>query len=101
VKLRWIVAAAAHVALPACAAWMVQVPRANSDTGAVVAPFIVLTVPTVQTESVLDVNVTAKREFVEAEISTGIPTVCVGIDVKVSVCFLSTVKLRLTGEAAA
>jgi hypothetical protein len=85
--------AAAYVELPACVAWMVQVPEVS----------IVPVVPeTVQTDEVIEAKLTVRPEVDEAESVSGVPTVCVPGLLKVMVCVWPfTVKLCETGVAAA
>jgi hypothetical protein len=93
VKLRETAVAAAQVALPACEAWIVQVPGVRN----------VAVVPlTVQTPVVCEANVTVRSEVAVADSVRDIPTACVTGVLNEIVCGSgSTVKLRETGAAAA
>ncbi len=93
VKLCDTMFAAAHVVLPACVAWMVQVP---ADRNVAVEPL------TVQTLVVVEANDTDNPELAVAESISGVPTLCAPGLLKVMVCaFPFTVKLCETGVAAA
>jgi hypothetical protein len=93
VKLRETGVAAAQVALPACEAWIVQVPGVRN---------VAVVLLTVQTPVVCEANVTVSSEVAVADSVRGIPTVCVAGALNVIVCGSgSTVKLRETGAAAA
>src|SRR5579863_5693628 len=93
VKLCETGTAAAYCALPACVAWIVQVPASRK----------VAVVPlTVQTLVVCDAKPTVNPELAVADSVSGVPTVCVLGLVKVIVCnWPATVKLCVTGVAAA
>lgn len=92
VKLCDTAVAAAHVLLPACAAWIVHVPAVKN----------VAVVPlTVHTLVVVDANDTVSPELAVADKVNGVPTVCVPGFANVIVCARPfTVKLCDTGVAA-
>ena len=77
--------------MPACVAWMVQVPAA---TNVAVAP------PTVQTLAVVEAKLTARPELAVALSASGVPTVCAPGLAKVMLCapvaMLMTAGLILT-----
>jgi hypothetical protein len=86
VKLCVTMGAAAYTVLPACVAWMVQVPAASSEA---VDP------ETVQMVSVVELRLTGRPELAVAVNATVVLAVWAGINTKVMVCWVLPVPMPL------